>query len=115
MRLTSDKKFRIGVVLIEIAIYFLWQRLELLMYGEILPSAEDSIITLFWTAGLIWAYYVGKSSIYDYPPDLIHADDLRSRVWDWGQWAFAEEPDNNKFNQLFDLIDESEVINGQNY
>lgn len=114
MKLTSANKFRWGLVYIVIGIHALWQHLEILMYNEVRPSAEDTIVAFFWIVGLIWAYYVGKSSIYDYAPDLIHADELRSRVWNWGEEAFANEPDNNKFNQLLDLIDESEVVNGQN-
>lgn len=111
MKYPSDWRFVVRVFMIQFFVFFIWQGLELLFYGTIQPRIVDDIMDLIWIGTLIWAYISGRNVIYDYEPDLIHADELRGRVWCWAEEVFADEPDNFKFNSLLNLIDESEVVN----
>lgn len=38
----------------------LWQSLEILFYNAIQPRVVDDIMTIVFSIGLIFAYYVGK-------------------------------------------------------
>lgn len=112
MKDNSDRKFIKWLLTSMFIISIVWQLLEYFIYGEIQHRIVDDIMAAIWIITLYWAFYIGKDAIVDdYEQDLIHADELRGRVWDWASETFAKEPDNNKFNQLIDLIDESEVIN----
>lgn len=112
MKDNSDRKFLKWMLITMCVVTILWQIFEQLIYGEIQPRLVDNIMGAIWIITLFWAFYIGKDTIVDdYEQDLIHADELRDRVWNWAEETFANEPDNNKFNQLIDLIDESEVIN----
>lgn len=112
MKDNSDRRFLKWLFITMLIVTVLWQLFEYFIYGEVQPRIVDDIIGVIWIITLYWAFYIGKDAIVDdYDQDLIHADELRDRVWDWAEEAFAKEPDNNKFNQLIDLIDESEVIN----
>lgn len=108
----SDRRFLKWLLITMLTITVLWQLFEYFMYGEVQPRLVDDIIGIIWIITLYWAFYIGKDAIiYDYDRDLIHADELRGRVWDWAEEVFAKESNNNKFNQIINLIDESEVIN----
>lgn len=112
MKDASDRRFLKWLLITMLIVTILWQLFEYSIYGEIQPRIVDNIIAVIWIITLYWAFYIGKDAIIDdYDQDLIHADELRGRVWDWAEEAFAKEPDNNKFNQLISLIDESEVVN----
>lgn len=112
MKNASDRRFLKWLLISMLVISVLWQLFEYLIYGEIQHRLVDDIMAAIWIITLYWAFYIGKDAIVDdYDRDLIHADELRGRVWDWAEEALANEPDNNKFNQLISLIDESEVVN----
>lgn len=38
----------------------IWQRLEVMFYGDVQPRKVDEIITLIWVGIVVKAYYIGR-------------------------------------------------------
>lgn len=53
-------KFVFGVIIGIYVVHFLWQGLELDLYGEVQHRSVDDIIALVWIFSVFASYFVGR-------------------------------------------------------